>query len=285
MKKILNYKYIILFGLITIVSLFMIFYVYINYAYEMPSRLKEINYNDYEGDMSREEIEEIKNNNFFQNFFSLKNGFTIDTSYSKYCQIKTKIIPIIIISIFFLYTNIKRNLIKFNIGRNDMYIKENNKIKRKIAAIPSIISLIIVILLVIIGETFAQNNFLTYFKFLYDHNDLISVVMFNNKVVLIVFEILSFIGIYLLSLFSLEIVDRYGNTDGTIIFLMISWILPIITSSNTGVLIEIRRILPHSVLLIGAEHGSSIIDLLLPIIILAISILWIRNLDYDKIEV
>ena len=285
MKRILNYKYIILFGIIAVLSLFMIFYVYINYAYEMPSRIKNIDYNNYSGDMSREEIEKIKNNNFFQNFFSLKDGFSVDTSYSKYCQIKIRIIPIVIISVFFLYSSLKRNLVKYNIGRNNEYIRENNKLKKRIAMIPAIFSLIIVVALVVIGMLSTKSNFSTYFKFLYDHNDIISYFMFNNIAVLIVFEILSFIGIYVFSLFSLEIADRYGNTDGIIIFLILSWILPIITSSNIGMIVETRRILPHSVLLIGAEHGSSLVDLILPIIILTILVLWIRKLDYDKIEV
>lgn len=285
MRRILNLKHIILFGVITIVSLFMVFYIYINYAYELTARIENISYNDYSGDMTREEFEKVKNNNFFQNFLSLKEGFSFDISYSTYCQIKTRIIPIVIISSFFLYSSIKCNLVKYNIGRNNRYIKENIKFKRRIAMIPAVLSLIMVLILLIIGLLSTKNNFLTYFKFLYDHNDIISYVMFNNIAVLIVFEILSFIGIYALSLFSLEIVDRYGNTDGIIISLIILWILPIITSSNVGILVEIRKILPHSILLIGLENGTSLIDMALPIIILAISILWIRKLNYDKIEV
>ena len=285
MKKIINFKYFILLTSIAIVSLFMVFYVYINYAYEMYNRYKNIDTSTYLGDMSKEEIEEIKSRNIFQDFLSLKEGFSVDMSYSKYCQIKTRIIPIVIISVFFLYTNIKRNLIKYNIGRNDKYINENNKLKRKIALIPAIFSLIVVGILTIIGLLSTKNNFLTYFKFLYNHNDLISFFMFNNIMVFIVFEVISFIGIYLLCLFSLEIVDRYGNTDGIIIFIIMSWVLPIITSSNLNLLVEIRRLLPHSILLIGTEHGCSFIDLILPMVILVILILWIRKLDYDKIEI
>ena len=47
----------------------------------------------------------------------------------------------------------------------------------------------------------------------------------------------------------------------------------------------IRKILPHSILLISLEYGTSLMDLILPIIILIISILWIRKLKYDKIEI
>lgn len=285
MKRILNLKYIILLIAIAVVSLFMVFYVYINYAYEMHDRYKNIDYNNYSGDMSREEIEEIKSRNFFQNFYSLKDGFSVDMSYSKYCQIKSRIIPIVIISVFFLYVNIKRNLIKYNIGKNNKYINENNKLKRRIALIPAMFSSTIVLIITIIGLLSTKNNFLTYFKFLYNHNDMISHFMFNNVIVFIIFEILSFIGIYVLSLFALEIVDRYGNTDGIIIFLIMSWVLPVITSSNSNILVEVRRILPHSILLIGTEHGCSFIDLISPIIIIIVSILWMRKLDYDKIEI
>lgn len=285
MKKILNFKYIILLISIAVVSLFMVFYVYINYTYEMHGRYKNIDLSTYSGDMPKEKIEEIQSRNIFQNFLSLKDGFSIDMSYSKYCQIKTRIIPIVIISAFFLYSNLKRNLIKYNIGRNDKYVNENNKLKRKISMIPAVFSLIVVLILTIIGLFSTTNNFLTYFKFLYNHNDMISYFMFNNIMVFIIFEIISFIGIYAFSLFALEIVDRYGNIDGTIIFIILSWVLPIITSSNSNILVEIRKALPHSILLIGTEHGCSIIDLILPIVILGASILWIRKLDYDKIEV
>lgn len=151
--------------------------------------------------------------------------------------------------------------------------------------IPALFSLIIVFALIVIGLLSNKNNFLTYFKFLYNHNDIISYVMFNNVAVLIVFEIFSFIGIYLLSLFSLELVDRYGNIDAIIIFLIISWVLPIFISGNSMIFTAIRKILPHSILLISLEYGTSLMDLILPIIILIISILWIRKLKYDKIEI
>lgn len=151
--------------------------------------------------------------------------------------------------------------------------------------IPALFSLIIVFALIVIGLLSNKNNFLTYFKFLYNHNDIISYVMFNNVAVLIVFEIFSFIGIYLLSLFSLELVDRYGNIDAIIIFLIISWVLPIFISGDLMIFTAIRKILPHSILLISLEYGTSLMDLILPIIILIISILWIRKLKYDKIEI
>ena len=283
MKRILNYKYMILFGIIAFITMFMVFYVYINYAYEMPSRYENVNYD--ETDLTREEIEKIRNNNFLQNFLSLKEGFSFDESYSRYCAVKTRIIPIVVISIFFLYSSIKCNLVKYNIGRNNKFAKENNKLKRRIALIPALFSLIIVFALIVIGLLSNKNNFLTYFKFLYNHNDIISYVMFNNVAVLIVFEIFSFIGIYLLSLFSLELVDRYGNIDAIIIFLIISWVLPIFISGDSMIFTAIRKILPHSIILISLEYGTSLMDLILPIIILIISILWIRKLKYDKIEI
>ena len=172
MKRILNYKYMILFGIIAFITMFMVFYVYINYAYEMPSRYENVNYD--ETDLTREEIEKIRNNNFLQNFLSLKEGFSFDESYSRYCAVKTRIIPIVVISIFFLYSSIKCNLVKYNIGRNNKFAKENNKLKRRIALIPALFSLIIVFALIVIGLLSNKNNFLTYFKFLYNHNDIIN---------------------------------------------------------------------------------------------------------------
>lgn len=75
MKRILNYKYMILFGIIAFITMFMVFYVYINYAYEMPSRYENVNYD--ETDLTREEIEKIRNNNFLQNFLSLRKAFPL----------------------------------------------------------------------------------------------------------------------------------------------------------------------------------------------------------------
>lgn len=285
MKKILSFKYIALYGIIAFVTLFMVFYIFINYTFDVDSKYKNLNYSNYEGDMSQEEFEETKNQNIFQKFLSLKEGFSFDTSYSKYCQIKIRIIPITIISIFFLYSNIKNKLIKYNIGRNINYNKENLKLKRRVALIPAVFSLLLVIILLVIGLVSTKNNFLTYFKFLYNHNDILNCFIFNNIASFICFEIFSFIGIYIFSLFSLEVVDRYGNIDGIIILLIISWIFPIITSGAGNVLLEINKILPHSVFFIGAVDGTAFLDLFIPVVILECLILWLRKLDYDKIEV
>lgn len=57
--------------------------------------------------------------------------FNIYDKYHEYIIIKLKIIPMIILGIVFLFVNFKNNLIKYTIGKKEVYNQEILKLKEK----------------------------------------------------------------------------------------------------------------------------------------------------------
>ena len=76
--------------------------------------------------------------------------FNIYDKYHDYIIIKLKIIPMIILGIVFLFVNFKNNLIKYTIGKKEVYNQEILKLKRKVALIPNIYLFIITVIMLII---------------------------------------------------------------------------------------------------------------------------------------
>ncbi len=280
MNRIINYKHLALYLIILCATLFMVFYRYIDYAYKTPSRLQNTS---QESDLSPEALEQAKNKTFLQHFFDLRANFTLNSTYRDFIGVKFRIIPVVIISVIFLYTNIRNCLIKYNIGRNTQYQSEINKLQRKLSLIPAFFSIITVVVLFCIGLVSTQPNLGTYFTLLYDHSDIISGLMRNNLIVLVVFEIVNFIGIYTLTQLTLRLTERYGKLDGILIFLIMMWIVPIF-NVTTGVLYEAKMLLPHTILINGAYVGTSLFQMIAPIFIAGIISFWLRRLNTDEIE-
>lgn len=279
--KIINRKYLALYLIILYATLFMVFYRYIDYAYKAPSRLQNTS---QDSDLSPEIIEQVKHKNVLQHFLDLRANFTLDSTHSDYIAIKLRVIPIIIISVIFLYINLKNHLIKYNIGRNTKYQSEIDKLQNKLSLIPACFSAVAVFALFLIGLTSTRPNLGMHFTFLYDHSDIINFIMRNNYVVLIVFEIVNFIGIYVLTKLTLRLIDRYGKLDGILIFLLIVWIIPMLPVS-TGILYEAKVLLPHALLSNGVYIGTSLFQMIAPIVIASVISFWLRRLNTNAIEV
>ena len=280
--KIINHKHLALYLIILCVTLFMVFYRYIDYAYKTPSRLQSASQSQ-DSDLSPEALEQAKNKTILQHFFDLRANFTLNSTYRDFIGIKFRIVPVVIISVIFLYTNIKNCLIKYNIGRNTQYQSEIDKLQRKLSLIPAFFSTITIVILFCIGLTSTQPNLGIHFTLLYDHSDIISSLMRNNLTVLVVFEIINFIGIYILTQLALRLTERYGKLDGILIFLIAMWIVPIF-NVTTGVLYEAKILLPHTILINGAYVGASLFQMITPIFITAIISFWLRRLNTDEIE-
>lgn len=279
--KIINRKYLALYLIILCATLFMVFYRYIDYAYKAPSRLQNTS---QDSDLSPEIIEQAKHKNVLQHFLDLRANFTLDSTHSDYIAIKLRVIPVIIISVIFLYINLKNHLIKYNIGRNTKYQSEIDKLQNKLSLIPACFSAVAVLALFLIGLTSTRPNLGMHFTLLYDHSDIISFIMRNNFIVLIVFEIVSFIGIYVLTQLTLRLIDRYGKLDGILIFLLIVWIIPMLPVS-TGILYEAKVLLPHALLSNGVYIGTSLFQMIAPIVIASVISFWLRRLNTNEIEV
>lgn len=281
MHRIINYKHLALYLIILCATLFMVFYRHIDYAYKAPSRLQNVS---QDSDISPEVIEKAKKKTFLEHFFDLRANFTLDSTHSDYAAIKFRVVPIVVVSVIFLYINLKNHLIKYNIGRNNKYEFEINKLQRKLSLIPACFSAVVVLALFLIGLTSTRPNLGMHFTLLYDHSDIISFIMRNNFIVLIVFEIVSFIGIYVLTQLTLRLIDRYGKLDGILIFLLIVWIIPMLPVS-TGILYEAKVLLPHALLSNGVYIGTSLFQMIAPIVIASVISFWLRRLNTNEIEV
>lgn len=281
MIRIINYKHLALYLIILCATLFMVFYRYIDYAYKTPSRLQNTS---QDSDLSPEMIKQAKRKNVLQHFLDLRANFTLNSTYQDFIGIKFRVIPIVIISVIFLYSNFKNHLIKYNIGRNARYQSEINKLQCKLSFIPAVFSVIMVIILFCIGLTSTRTNLGIHFTLLYDHSDIINSLMSNNLIVLIVFEIVNFIGIYILTQLALRLTERYGKLDGILIFLIIMWIVPIF-NITTGILYEAKILLPHAILLNGAYIGTNSFQMIAPIVIAGVISFWLRRLSTNEIEV
>lgn len=281
--KILNRKYLVLYLIILLAAFFMVFYRNIDYAYKAPSRLQNIS---EDSDMSPEEIERDRQKTFLQHFLDQKPDFLVDQKYNDLLGIKTRTLPIVIVSTIFLYLSIKNHLVKYNIGRNTRYQQEKLKLKRKIALIPPLFSLASVTLLVIIGLTSGSsaNNFSYHFYFLYDHNSILRIFAFNELASFLVNEVFLFIGIYLLSMLTLELVDRYGKLDGILIFLIMVWVLPIFIIPRGYFNQALHLFLPHNSMVLTAP-GVNLLKVIAPMIVMILAIFWIRRLKTDEVEV
>lgn len=280
--KILNRKYLALYAVIFLATLFVVFYRYIEYAYKAPERLPkpgEIS------DMSQEEIERNRKNNFFQNLFELKSHFAFSSTYQDYGAAKMRILPVVIISTMFLYFNLKNNLVKYNIGRNKLYQREKHRLQIKTALITPLFSLTVTITLLLIGLSSTHRNFSSpFFYFIYDHNDIIRLLMVNNIMAFIFIELFTLTGLFLLNLLVLSLIDRYGKFDALLMLIILTWLAPAVLLGNRF-LETFYYLSPGSIMLLGSLHGYSLLQIIMPILFLMLTNIWIGKLNNDQLEI
>ena len=280
--KIINHKYLALYLIILCATLFMVFYRYIDYAYKAPSRLQDTS---QESDMPPEMIEKAKKKNFLEHFLDLKNHFAFNSTYADYGSAKIRVLPIVIISTIFLYSNLKNHAIKYTIGRNNTYQRGKSKLKIKIALITPIFSLTIILVLLTIGLLSTDRNFSSpLFYFMYNHSDIISLFMINRIVCFVFFEVVIFVWLFLFNLLTLNLLDRYGKFDTLLIVIILAWLAPAVLLGNTFLEI-IYQLLPGGVFLLGSLNGYTLAQLLMPILVLIIANIWIGKLSNDKLEI
>ena len=234
-------------------------------------------------------------NTFFEKIINVFRNFTVydvGDNYYAFMNNRIKIVPFIIYIAILLFINFKNKLIKYNIGRNNCYEKEKNKLKLKIGLIVPIFMLFSCIVIFIItmisnrGNISDKNALLKEF---YSPNAWVIGKLMNPVVRIIWNEIFSFIGIYLLSIFALEIADRNSAIKGILIFSFVIWICPIIVSFlslGNGYLSEyINGYLPTYLLINGMYSSLLIRDIFIPIAVLVIGVFGIKNVDKSKDEI
>ena len=214
--------------------------------------------------------------------------FNIYDKYHDYIIIKLKIIPMIILGIVFLFVNFKNNLIKYTIGKKEVYNKEILKLKRKVALIPNIYLFIIMVIMLIITfintkQIFTDNN--SYFDLVFNKNDILYFITPIPIFRFIILELVTFISFYLLTELVLELVDRYGEINGILISGFVIWILPALFITNHPFFMHYNRYVPTGLMNSISLMSISITNVILPLIIQFVVVFWIRRLNIEKKEI
>ena len=285
-KLIFDWKNILVFLAIFIITFFTVFYRYIDYAAKTPERLKDLVVSESRDvPITEEELEIKKKKNFFENFIELKNYFNMDDLYMDYTSTKVRIIPLITIMSIFIYMNLKNKLLKYNIGRNVKFEKEKNKSKKLLALLTPVYSLVLVLILLTIALISSNLNFKKYWDFLFSKNDILSLIFVNNISVFIGKEIITFIGLYIFNLFVLELADRYETINAIIIMFMLIWLVPALTLNSSEILSNVNNYGIYGILTFGSSYSYTLIEIIIPIITTGLFIYWIKRLNTDEKEV
>lgn len=215
-------------------------------------------------------------------------NFNIYDRYHDYMMIKLKIVPILILGIVFIFVNLKNNLIKYTIGKKEVYNEEILKIKRKIALIPEIYFIVITMIAIIITIfntklLFTDNN--SYFDLVFNKNDVLYFLTPFSFLRFILLEFITLVSFYLLTELVLELVDRYGEINGILISGFVIWILPSLCISNHPFFMFYNRYVPtglmHSILLMSI----SITNIIFPLFVQFILVFWMRRLSTENKEI
>ena len=272
MRKILfNWKYLILFGAIILIGLYMI---YSGYVFEY------LNYNvqSSEEGISTEDLMQMRNKYFLGNI-------RFDLNYTGYNGIKHRVALATIIATIFILSTMKRRLLKYNIGRNEEYNKEMSKLKYRLSFITPIVSLLIVLIVLFIGFVFSSEKGIGDLWLKVYHPESIFGFIREPYMVLIVLEIMSFIGLYIISLLSYEIVDRYDGFKGIIIIFLIYLLIPILITYLPLKISNIVKSMPSQLINFNNFMLIDPLEFIIPAIMYIGIVLWIRKLEDENIEI
>lgn len=272
MKKILfNWKYLILFGAIILIGLYMI---YSGYIFEY------LNYNiqSSEDGISTENLVQMRNKFFLGNI-------RFDLNYTGYNGIKHRVALATIIATIFILSTMKRRLLKYNIGRNEEYNKEMSKLKYRLSFITPIVSLLMVLIILFIGIVFSSEKGIGDLWSKVYHPESIFGFIKEPHMVLVVVEIMSFLGLYIISLLSYEIVDRYDVFKGIIIIFLIYLLIPILVTYLPIKIPDIVKSMPSQLINFNNFMVTDPLEFIIPAIMYIGITFWIRKLEDKNIEI
>lgn len=292
MKKILlSPKYILFFIVVIIFTLISTMWVNLDYAAKSKSRWDKAK---YEGEntalYSKEEFNRLKSRNWIESFketvLEIRESFTFDFLYLQYFNARTKVLPIILISTIYIFISLKNRLLKYNIGRNNLYEKEKKKLKLKLSLIVPLFSLFIVILLFIISKlVVGEIKYGKMFMNLFSKEDILGKIFSGTVNSLIAIEIIQFISLFILSLFVINLIDRYDVLNGILIFFILIWVIPTFSFGIKGDLSIINLFMPYALLVTRTIVGITLYKALMPIILTIIIIIRMNKLNKDEVEI
>ena len=103
--------------------------------------------------------------------------------------------------------------------------------------------------------------------------------------VLVVVEIMSFLGLYIISLLSYEIVDRYDVFKGIIIIFLIYLLIPILVTYLPIKIPDIVKSMPSQLINFNNFMVTDPLEFIIPAIMYIGITFWIRKLEDKNIEI
>ena len=272
MKKLLfNWKYITLFIVLILLTLYMVYSIYFIQYFNFNTKSSIEGY-------STEKLINMKNEYLWGNL-------RFDLNYSGYNGIKYRVVLATIIGTVFILSILKKRLIKYNIGRNSEYHNEINKLKYKLAFVTPVFSLFMVILILAIGFIFSSDKTLGInWENTYHRESFLSGVI-NPLAVLTLTEVMSFIGLYIISILSYEIVDRFDVFRGIAIIFIVYLLLPIIISYIPLGIKNISLSMPSFLISFNNYVFRNPLNFILIALLYVGVIFWMRKLDDKNVEV
>lgn len=136
--------------------------------------------------------------------------FGFETAYRMYATFRVHIFWIISIIAAFMYLNNKTRLIKYNIGRNSLFLNECWKERLKFAIIPAIHYIVMIIIIAIIANV-VGNNMNYNFDFTIKENNILYNFRDNKLILFIVEQSFCILTSYILAILGILFLEAFGK--------------------------------------------------------------------------
>lgn len=136
--------------------------------------------------------------------------FGFETAYGMYAAFRVHIFWIISIIAAFMYLNNKTRLIKYNIGRNSLFLNECWKERLKFAIIPAIHYIVMIIIIAIIANV-VGNNMNYNFDFTIKESNILYNFRDNKLVLFIVEQSFCILTSYILAILGILFLEAFGK--------------------------------------------------------------------------
>lgn len=136
--------------------------------------------------------------------------FGFATAYRMYAAFRVHIFWIISIIAAFMYLNNKTRLIKYNIGRNSLFLNECWKERLKFAIIPAIHYIVMIIIIAIIANV-VGNNMNYNFDFTIKESNILYNFRDNKLILFIVEQSFCILTSYILAILGILFLEAFGK--------------------------------------------------------------------------
>lgn len=202
--------------------------------------------------LGTEKILEIKNS-------IIQSNLSMGALKFKLTSILGLIIPIIYVVLGYEYNNIKRKLLKYNIGKNNDYNKKMKKTKIILSLIGTFSVFLIYVILMTIGY-FLGGGIIKgdmYVEGYLSQNSILNIIFGKDILYIIFVGIHIMIGTFLNGIFIFYIIDKFNYIKGNLIYLIYMWVGTIVLYR----VVHYISFLPRGIVPMESIVGHSNVDL------------------------